>query len=40
MILKQVNNSLDKLIDEIYESKEHLYNYKNIVSVDVLDDTL
>ena len=40
MILKQLKTSLDKLIDEIYESKEHLYDYKNIVSVDVVDDTI
>lgn len=40
MILKQLKTSLDKLIDEIYESKEHLYDYKNIVSVDVVNNNI
>lgn len=37
MILKQLKHSLDDVIDEIYESKEHLYDYKNIVSVDIIN---
>lgn len=40
MILKQLKKSLNQIIDEIYESKEHLYDYKNIVSIDVVDNTI
>ena len=40
MILKQLKKSLNQIIDEIYESKENLYDYKNIVSVDVFGDNI
>lgn len=36
MILKQLKNSLDYLIDDIYNSKDDLYEYRNIVSLDVI----
>lgn len=40
MILKQLKKSLNQIIDEIYESKKNLYDYKNIVSVDVFGDNI
>ena len=36
MILKQLKNSLDYLIDDIYNSKDDLYENRNIVSLDVI----
>lgn len=36
MILKQLKNPLDYLIDDIYDAKDDLYEYRNIVSLDVI----
>lgn len=40
MILKQLKNSLDDLIDEIYDTREYLYDNTSIVSLEVENDSI
>lgn len=40
MILKQLKHSLDDLIDEIYDTREYLYDNTGIVSLEVENDNI
>lgn len=40
MILKQLKNLLDDLIDEIYDTREYLYDNTSIVSLEVENDSI